>query len=117
MGITSLGQGDEENGSVFCGPHTVQVSRGGEEDVVRELDEIEGLGGVAEGRVNRCAVAVGGESTRIWVNGTHVLDSPALAPRPGSRLRVRFQGVEDPTLLDENIPVWLTSLRVAAVAP
>ena len=43
-------------------------------------------------------------------------DSPALGPRPGSRLRVHFHGVEDPTLLDQNIPVWLSNIRIAALS-
>ncbi|HEX8691206.1 MAG TPA: hypothetical protein VF746_02100 [Longimicrobium sp.] len=114
VGITSLGGGDVENGSVYCGPHTVTVSSGGEEDRVAELDEIEGLGGTTEERVNHCAIMVEGSRTRVWVNGRPVLDVPDLAPRPSDRLRVHFAGVEDPTLLDQNIQVWLTSLRIAA---
>lgn len=117
VAVTSLGAGDEENGSVFCGPHTVTVSSGGEEDRVAELDEMEGLGGTMEEKVNHCAIAVDGSRTRIWVNGVHALDVPDLAPRPGNRLRIHFAGVEDPTLLDQNIPVWLTNLRIAAVQP
>jgi hypothetical protein len=27
---------------------------------------------------------------------------------------VHYAGVEDPTLLDENVPVWLTNIRIAA---
>jgi len=114
VGITSLGAGGEANGSVYCGPHTVTVAAGSADDRVAELDEIEGLGGAMEERVNRCAILVDGSRTRVWVNGRPVLDVPDLAPRPSTRLRIHFAGVEDPTLLDQNVQVWLTGLRIAA---
>lgn len=112
--VTLLGAGDDENGTVACGPHTLNGSNGEGDDRLVELDEMEGMGANLEERVNRCAIEVDGDRTRVWVNGIPAADWSGLALGRSNRLRVHFAGVEDPTLLDQNIPVWLGNLRIAA---
>jgi hypothetical protein len=113
--VTFLGRGGEARGSVACGPHTLNFSNGQGDDRVEELDERPIFGGNLEERVNRCAIAVDGGRVSVWVNGVLAAEEEGLALGRTDRLRVHFEGVEDPTLLDQNIPVWLANLRIAAV--
>ena len=114
--VTLLGAGDDENGTVACGPHTLNGMDGEGDDRVVELDEMQEMGANLEERVNRCAIAVDGDRTRVWVNGIPAAEWTGLALGRSNRLRIHFAGVEDPTLLDQNIPVWLGNLRIAAVS-
>lgn len=115
VGITVLGRDGADRGSVYCGPHTLNFDDGRGDDRVTELDERPGaFGGELEARENRCAVAVDGNRVRLWVNGVLAADEENLSLGRTDRIRVHFAGVEDPTLLDQNIPVWLSSLRIAA---
>lgn len=113
VAITTLGaQGDE--GTLLCGPHQVSVFNGEGDDRTTSLDEIDAIAGTTEEKVNRCAFLVDGDRVHAWVNGVHAADQPGLGMGRGNRLRVHFAGVEDPTLLDQNIPVWLSNIRIAA---
>jgi hypothetical protein len=47
------------------------------------------------------------------VNNVAATDQEGFTMSRGSQLRVEFAGVEEATLLDQNIPVWLTNLRIA----
>lgn len=104
--------GDANDGTLLCGPHVVTLLSGEGDDRTTSLDEIEGISGTEE-RVNHCAFSVDGDHVQAWVNGRRVTDEQGLAIGRGNRLRVEFAGVEDPTLLDTNIPVWLTNVRIA----
>ena len=115
VALTLLEGTDEGNGTVVCGPHTVTFASGEGDDRTTQVDGIEGLGGNTEERVNHCAVAVDGDRVGVWINGIRVAEESGLALGRSDRLRVHFAGVEDPTLLDQNIPVWLTNLRIAAI--
>lgn len=111
VAVTTLGAGGDE-GTLVCGPHLVTVLSGAGDDRTVSLDEIEALTGTEE-RVNHCAFSVDGDRVRAWVNDVAAADEAAIELGRGSRLRVHFTGVEDPTLLDQNIPVWLTNIRIA----
>lgn len=111
VAVTTLG-GDGDQGTLLCGPHTVVVMNGEGDDRPTSLDEIERLSGTEE-RVNHCAFSVDGDHVRAWVNNVRVADEEGLTIGRSNRLRVEFTGVEDPTLLDQNIPVWMTNIRIA----
>jgi hypothetical protein len=112
VAVTTLG-GDGDQGMLLCGPHAVVVTDGEGDDRAVSLDAIDRLGGGMEERVNHCAFSVDGDHVRAWVNNVRVADEAGLAMGRAARLRVEFAGVEDPTLLDQNIPVWLTNIRIA----
>lgn len=115
--VTLLGRDGQERGTVACGPHTLNFSDGEGDDRVTELDERPGaFGGGLEERENRCAIEVDGDHVRLWVNNVLAADEEGLDLGRTDRIRVHFAGVEDPTLLDQNIPVWLSNLRIAASA-
>jgi hypothetical protein len=105
--------GDANDGTLLCGPHVVTLLSGEGDDRTTSLDAIEGVAGDTEERVNHCSFLVEGDHVQAWVNGRRVADEQGLAIGRGNRLRVEFAGVEDPTLLDQNIPVWLTNVRIA----
>jgi hypothetical protein len=113
VGFTTLGPAGQERGTVICGPHLVTTSDGSGDDRTVSLDAIERVGGNTEERVNHCAISVDGDRVTIWVNQVRVANDEGMQLGRGNRLRVHFVGVEDPTLLDQNIPVWLTNIRVA----
>jgi hypothetical protein len=114
--VTLLGRDGTERGTVACGPHTINFSDGQGDDRVTELDERPGdFGGGLEERENHCAIAVDGNRVRLWVNDVLAADEQNLSLGRADRLRVHFAGVEDETLLHENIPVWLSNLRIAAL--
>lgn len=113
VAMTLLGPNGGQ-GTLLCGPHVVTVANGDDARTV-SLDEIEAIGGTTEERVNHCAFAVDGDRVRAWVNGVRATDEDGVGIGRGSRLRVEFAGVEDPTLLDQNIPVWMSNIRIAAV--
>jgi hypothetical protein len=113
VAITTLGSGGQERGTVICGPHFVTTSNGDGDDRTISLDELERLGGTTEERVNHCAVSVDGDHVTVWVNNVRAADDEGMQLGRGNRLKVHFAGVEDPTLLDQNIPVWMTNIRVA----
>jgi hypothetical protein len=115
VAVTTLGANGADQGTLLCGPHTLSVFSGEGDDETVSLDEISGLGGTTEARVNHCAFSVDGDRVHAWVNGIHAADEQATGLGRGNRLRVHFAGVEDPTLLDQNIPVWLSNIRIAAV--
>lgn len=115
VALITLGPDGEERGMVLCGTHTVTTSDSNGDDRTVSLDEIQGLSGTEE-RVNHCAFSVDGDHVRAWVNNVRAADDEGLAMGRGNRLRVEFAGVEDATLLDQNIPVWLTNIRIAGFA-
>lgn len=114
VGITTLGPNGQERGTVICGPHVVTTSNGDGDDRTVPLDEIERIGGTTEERVNHCAISVDGAHVAVWLNNVQAADEQGMQLGRGNRLLVRFEGVEDPTLLDQNIPVWLSNVRIAA---
>lgn len=111
VAVTTLGA-DGDEGTLVCGPHHVTVLSGAGDDRTVSLDEIEALTGTEE-RVNHCAFSVDGDRVRAWVNNVAAADEAGFGMGRCNRLRVHFTGVEDPTLLDQNIPVWLTNIRIA----
>jgi hypothetical protein len=113
VAFTTLGAGGQERGTVVCGPHVVTTLDGEGDDRTVSLDEIERLGGTTEERVNHCAVLVDGDHVTVWVNNVRVANDEGMRLGRGDRLKVHFTGVEDPTLLDQNIPVWMTNIRIA----
>jgi hypothetical protein len=116
VAFTGLGA-DADEGTLLCGPHVVTLLSGEGDDRTTSLDEIQLPGGPTEERVNHCAFLVDGDHVQAWVNGLRVTDEQGLAMGRGTRLKVHFAGVEDPTLLDQNIPVWLTNIRIAGFGP
>lgn len=113
IGFTTLGADGQERGTVVCGPHVVNTSNGQGDDRPISLDEIAGIGGNVEERVNHCAIHVDGDHVSVWINNVRAADEEGMQLGRGNRLWVRFEGVEDPTLLDQNIPVWMTNIRIA----
>jgi hypothetical protein len=113
VAVTTLGPNGQERGTILCGPHVVTTSNGDGDDRTVSLDAIDALGGTTEERVNHCAVSVNGDHVTTWVNNVRAADDEGMQLGRGNRLRVHFAGVEDPTLLDQNIPVWLTNVRIA----
>lgn len=113
IGFTTVGANNQERGTVVCGPHVVTTSNGQGDDRTVSLDEIDRLAGTMEERVNHCAIAVDGDRVTVWVSNVRAADDEGMQLGRGNRLRVRFEGVEDPTLLDQNIPVWMTNIRIA----
>ena len=54
-----------------------------------------------------------GAQVKAYARDKPALNSPS-APMPRtSRLRFEFVGGDDPTLIDQNMPIWVTNLRVA----
>ena len=115
VAVTTLGPSGEARGMLLCGPHTVTTSDGNGDDRTVSLDEIQALSGT-EARVNHCAFSVDGDHVQAWLNNVRAADDEGLSIGRGNRLRVEFAGVEDPTLLEQNIPVWLTNIRIAGFA-
>lgn len=113
VAVHTLNAQGEPVGMVLCGPHTVTTSNHDGDDRTVSLDEIRGIGGTTQGRVNHCSFAVERDRVTTWINGVPAKDDEGLTIGRGNRLRVEFAGVEDPTLLDQNIPVWLTNIRIA----
>lgn len=111
VAITTLG-GDGDQGTLLCGPHEVNVMSGEGDDRPASLDEIAALANL-EPRVNHCAFLVEADRVRAWVNNVPAADNEGITLGRANRLRVEFAGVEDATLLDQNIPVWLTNIRIA----
>lgn len=105
--------GDAADGTLLCGPHVVTLLSGEGDDRTTPLDEVAGIGGTTEERVNHCSFLVDGTRVQVWVNDVRAADEEGLALGRGNRLRVEFAGVEDATLLDQNIPVWMSNIRIA----
>jgi hypothetical protein len=113
VAIITLGADGEPSGMVLCGTHEVTTSNSDGDDRTVSLDEIRGLGGTTEERVNHCAIRVERDRVGTWVNGIRAAEEEGITLGRGNRLRVEFAGVEDPTLLDQNIPVWISNIRIA----
>lgn len=111
VAFTTL-NGSADAGTLLCGPHEVAVMSGEGDDRQASLDEIAALTDL-EPRVNHCSFLVEGDRVRAWVNGVEAADHEGFTMGRGNRLRVEFAGVEDATLLDENIPVWMSNIRIA----
>lgn len=111
VAVTTL-NGGADAGTLLCGPHEVAVMSGEGDDRQASLDEIAALTDL-EPRVNHCAFLVEGGRVRAWVNNVAAADHEGFTMGRGNRLRVEFAGVEDATLLDQNVPVWLTNIRIA----
>jgi hypothetical protein len=113
VAITTLAPDGTASGMVLCGSHEVTTSNSNGDDRTVSLDEIRGLGGAVDERVNHCAITVERDRVGTWINGIRAADEEGITLGRGNRLRVEFAGVEDPTLLDQNIPVWMTNIRIA----
>ncbi|HEX2081837.1 MAG TPA: hypothetical protein VHG08_29295 [Longimicrobium sp.] len=113
VAVHTLGANGAPQGMVLCGPHEVTTSNSDGDDRTVSLDEIEAIGGTTEERVNHCAILVEADRVRTWINNVPAADEEGITLGRSNRLRVEFAGVEDPTLLDQNIPVWLTNIRIA----
>lgn len=112
VAFTTLGANGGNAGTLLCGPHEVNVMSGQGDDRPTSLDETAAFHDL-EPRVNHCAFLVEGDRVRAWVNNLPATDQEGFTMGRGNRLRVEFAGVEDPTLLNENIPVWLSNIRIA----
>lgn len=112
VAVTTLGPNGQERGTVLCSPHVVTTSDGNGDDRTVSLDEMDALVGTEE-RVNHCAITVERDHVTTWINNVRAADDEGMQLGRGNRLKVHFTGVEDATLLDENIPVWMTNIRIA----
>ena len=102
----------EGSALAYFSPYSLSYSAGGDEGMNLEADAFPG-GDERIGRVMHLAVAVDGPRARMFVDGVQriEIDEPAFG-----RARVLlfdFGGVDDPTLLDQNVPIWISSIRVA----
>ena len=55
-----------------------------------------------------------GKNVRGYVQQIAGLNSSDIAMPKSNRLRLEFSGGDDPTLIDFNVPVWVTNLRIAS---
>lgn len=91
-------------------PSSLSYGDGGDDGAVNEIDRIAGLDTTKPMHISW---SLDGGKVRAYAGHYPGLKVPKLAMPRTNRLRVEFLGVDDPTLWDENIPVYITNLRIA----
>lgn len=96
----------------YFSPYSLSYSAGGDEGANLEADAFPG-GDERIGRVMHLAVQVDGPRARMFVDGVQRLETSEPAFGRSRAVHFDFGGVDDPTLLDQNVPIWITNVRVA----
>lgn len=108
--ISTVGT-DPSAGVIDVGPHS--VAAGGSEEVLSaEADRL--IPDFDDTRTMHYSITVDGRGVRIYVGKIRVLDAPKGDFGRSRELQFEFIGGDDPGLIDYNIPMWITDIRVAA---
>lgn len=108
---TLKADGSIADGNVWASasPSTMSYGSGGEEDRSNEIDRI----GIDASKPIRFTWAIDGGKVKGYAAQFRGLNLPNLLMTRTNRMRFEFVGGDDPSLIDQNIPTFITNLRIA----
>ncbi len=102
----------DPNAVIDVGPHSVAASGGAGPAVTAEVDRI--ITDFDENRTMHYSITVDRPGVRIYVGNQRVLDAPRVDIGRSNKVKFEFIGGDDPELIDKNVPIWITDIRIAA---
>ncbi len=110
--ISALGTGLTDPSVIDIGPHSVAAGNHG--DDARSV-KIEGLiPDFTDANTYHASVTMDGTRARVYVARVKELDVPKLDFGRSNRVKFEFIGGDDPDLIENNTPIWITNISIAA---
>ncbi|MEO8575511.1 MAG: OmpA family protein [Gemmatimonadales bacterium] len=97
---------------IDVGPHFATVSAGGQPAVSAGVDRM--IADFDDTRTMHYSIAIDRSGARIYVGSVRVLDAPGATFGKATRLKFDFVGRADSAVIDQNIPIWISGVRIAA---
>ena len=91
--------------------NTLACGNGGDDSASNEIDRIAGIDGT---RPMHFSWSFDGAKVKGYAAHHAGLNATNLRMERTSRIRFEFPGGDDPTLIDDNVPVFVTNLRIAS---
>ena len=97
---------------IELGPHQASVSGAGQPAIRAQVNRM--ISGFDETRTFHYSIAADRPGIRIYVGNVRVLDAPGVSFGKATRLKFEFVGRADSAEMAQNIPMWISGVRVAA---
>ena len=103
---------DPRQAVIDLGPHSVAAGNSNENGASAEIDRL--IPDFDDTETMHYSLEVDGPAIRVYVGKFRVLDAPRAGFGRSKGVKFEFVGGDDPDLIDRNVPIWITDIRIAA---
>jgi hypothetical protein len=97
--------------AIDIGPHLAAVSGGSQPAVTAPVDRM--IPKFDETQTMHYSIAVNRQGIRVYVSDVRVIDAPGASFGKATKFKFDFVGRADSAAIDQNIPIWITGIRIA----